>query len=491
MTIFKSFFKRKSSGDTSPVRTFVRCEIEKPSFPTYNVQEASMYRHRRQVGVNLGSIFILDKKYSPASLRSCVVNGTWESELDFLRSCMTLDQAKEALEDHWSTFVTEKDFQYLASIGINSVRIPIGYWIVDIPNHGPFKKYKDVYKTAWHWFLLMIQLAAKYKMGVLVDLHGAPGGQNPLSHSGTSSHRVQFYKQANQEHTLKVLEKLTKTLAPINNVIGLSVLNEPMDDVLLPNFYLSAYQLIRQVSDIMLPIYISDVGHERKYIDLIHQNQMKFVILDTHFPFRPLLEKNKKRTSHQVESKEKHKLLKKHYSQMHGNLIIGEWSAIPTHDDDGSQENFSEIQLEIYTETSGGHYFWNYRTSDDADGWSFLYCHKNRILPSLFKQGKMTEKCIERSYGLAKSRYDTSIQLAYQHHCKLHPNYDVHEYTLGFSEGYEVALNYLQHYQSRVGFKHQLAHAYANQLGKSIDYEQAFIRALFIVDQFISQVICT
>jgi aryl-phospho-beta-D-glucosidase BglC (GH1 family) len=40
---------------------------------------------------------------------------------------MTEEQAKEALEDHWSSFVNEPDFEYLSSISINSVRIPIGY----------------------------------------------------------------------------------------------------------------------------------------------------------------------------------------------------------------------------------------------------------------------------------------------------------------------------------------------------------------------------
>ncbi|KAG2198438.1 hypothetical protein INT47_009015 [Mucor saturninus] len=444
-----------------------------------------MYRHRRQVGVNLGSIFILDKKFSPASLRSCVVNGTWESELDFLRACMTLEQAEEALEDHWSTFVTEKDFQYLSSIGINSVRIPIGYWIVDI-EHGPFKKYREVYKSAWRWFLHMIHLAAQYKMGVLVDLHGAPGGQNPLSHSGTSSHRVQFYKGDNQEHTLKVLQKLTTALAPINNVIGLSLLNEPMDDALLPNFYLSAYHLVRQASEIMLPIYISDVGHRRKYMDVIQQNHMKFVILDTHFPLTRNV--NTKERAHQTEEQE----LKKDYVQMHGNLIIGEWSAIPQ-EGYRRQEAFSETQLAIYTQSSAGHYFWNYRTSDDADGWSFLYCHKNRILPAVFKGGKMTTACVEGAYLLAKSRYEMYRKSAHQHYSSIRPKgheYDVDGYTCGFREGYGVALNYLREYQSRVGFKHQLAHGYAKN-GKSIEYEQAFIRALFIVDQLIAEFICT
>lgn len=488
--IFKSLFKRTFSSSSNQSDTsytgFVRSEIGKPSFVPYSANEASMYRHRRQVGVNLGSIFILDKKFSPPSLRSCVVNGSWESELDFLEACMTLEQAKEALEDHWSTFVTEKDFEYLASIGINSVRIPIGYWIVDIFNNCPFKKYRYVYKTAWNWFLHMVSIAAKYKIGVLVDLHGAPGGQNTLSHCGTSSHRVQFFKNSNQEQTLKILKKLTVELAPINNVIGLSVLNEPIDNASLPNFYLSAYQTIRQASDIMLPIYISDVYNTRKYIELIKQNGMKFVVVDTHFPFDTIQQKNKRR-SHKVEAKEQKLSLKKSYAQIHGNLIVGEWSAIKNKETLTSTKqghDFSESQLEIYTETSSGHYFWNYRTSDDGDCWSFIYCHKMGILPSQYLTGLIPMTCVIEVSQLAKSRFDKYLNMACDHHNKT-ARHDVKDYKLGFSEGYQVGLMYLESYQSRVGFKQQLAHEYA--LCKSIDYEQAFIRALFTVDHLIAE----
>lgn len=104
-----------------------------------------MYWHRRQIEVNLGLIFILDKQLAPPSLSSLVVRDDWESELDFLEARMTEEQAKEALEDHWSFFVNERDFEYLSSISINSVRIPIGYWIVGILTSGPFKRYEYVY----------------------------------------------------------------------------------------------------------------------------------------------------------------------------------------------------------------------------------------------------------------------------------------------------------------------------------------------------------
>jgi glucan 1,3-beta-glucosidase len=33
--------------------------------------------------------------------------------------------AREILEKHWDGFITEQDFEYIASRGINTVRIPV------------------------------------------------------------------------------------------------------------------------------------------------------------------------------------------------------------------------------------------------------------------------------------------------------------------------------------------------------------------------------
>ncbi|KAL7316628.1 Glucan 1,3-beta-glucosidase 3, variant 2 [Mucor circinelloides] len=396
MVNFKSILKRVGSA-TSLSSYGSNCSSESstksslcslnqedlPTFAPYNQQEADMYRHRRQIGVNFGSIFILDKQLAPPSLLSCVVRDDWESELDFLEACMTEEQAKEALEDHWSSVISEKDFEYLSSVGINSVRVPIGYWIVGIFVNGPFKKYESVYQSAWKWFLRMISMAAKYNMGVLVDLHGAPGGQNIQPHSGTSTHKAQFFKNSNQEFTLIILRKLAIQLAPINNVIGLDILNEPLDETAsLQNFYLSAYKTIRQATPgILLPIYMSDAFNSTRYAEFIKHHSLKFVVLDIHYPFnatkRPSVVANRRSSlvafnqlSHSsAEAKRhlSHTHLKKISHQLHGNLIVGEWSSSLEHVQDVKKiRDFTQFQLDIYDDIGAGHYFWNYRTTDDV-----------------------------------------------------------------------------------------------------------------------------
>jgi aryl-phospho-beta-D-glucosidase BglC (GH1 family) len=37
-------------------------------------------------------------------------------------------------QDHWSTYIVEDDFAFMAANGLNAVRIPVGWWIANDPN---------------------------------------------------------------------------------------------------------------------------------------------------------------------------------------------------------------------------------------------------------------------------------------------------------------------------------------------------------------------
>lgn len=37
------------------------------------------------------------------------------------------------LQEHWETFIVEEDFKFIASNGLNAVRIPVGWWIASDP----------------------------------------------------------------------------------------------------------------------------------------------------------------------------------------------------------------------------------------------------------------------------------------------------------------------------------------------------------------------
>ena len=116
------------------------------------------------------------------SLFTCAA-GRKISELDIASGWGSIASARALLERHWDTFITADDFKYLASIGINTVRLPIGYWNLGplYCRNTPFEAVSDVYQNSWPRIVRTINMAADVGIGVLVDLHGAAGSQNGTS----------------------------------------------------------------------------------------------------------------------------------------------------------------------------------------------------------------------------------------------------------------------------------------------------------------------
>jgi aryl-phospho-beta-D-glucosidase BglC (GH1 family) len=123
-------------------------------------------------GVNLGSLFVMEP-WMAGNEWNTMGCGSTQSEFD----CMIkLGQAagNKVFQAHWARWITESDFAEMASYGINTVRIPVGYWI-----------YEDiVYRDSEHfpqggfpYLQKVCNWAANYGFYVIIDLHGAPFAQ--------------------------------------------------------------------------------------------------------------------------------------------------------------------------------------------------------------------------------------------------------------------------------------------------------------------------
>lgn len=56
------------------------------------------------------------------------------------------------MEEHYRTFITERDFMEVAAAGFNYVRIPIGYWAIEKGEGEPFLE-----GVSWTYFLKAIE----------------------------------------------------------------------------------------------------------------------------------------------------------------------------------------------------------------------------------------------------------------------------------------------------------------------------------------------
>jgi len=79
------------------------------------------------------------------------------------------------LDEWYDTFVTKEKLQDLVAMGITSVRLPLGYWNVDASVDPSAPGYHT--GTPFKQIDQLIDWAEELGLSVILDLHGAVGGQ--------------------------------------------------------------------------------------------------------------------------------------------------------------------------------------------------------------------------------------------------------------------------------------------------------------------------
>ena len=82
-----------------------------------------------------------------------------------------VDNSTQAVLEFRDKFITAADFAQMASYGVNSIRIPIGHWVVM-----PAPPY--IYGRGLAYLDDAVRWAAEFQLTVVLDLHGAVGSQN-------------------------------------------------------------------------------------------------------------------------------------------------------------------------------------------------------------------------------------------------------------------------------------------------------------------------
>ncbi|KAI0319374.1 glycoside hydrolase superfamily [Amylostereum chailletii] len=390
-----------AGAESCPVEPYSTPNTFVQAFPPFDQRASTVYRYRQQQAVNLGSWFVHEQWMTP-SVFECAA-GKHLSELDIASGWGSVDNARSVLERHWDTFIDESDFQHLASIGINTVRLPIGYWSLG-PTFcagTPFAAVADVYRNAWSQVVRAINMAGSFGIGVLVDLHGAPGSQNGQQHSGISDGQTNlFTNPADQVMTMTVLTFLVQQLSQVNNVVGVQMLNEPHNDPSLADFYTRAITTLRQSSPTAssFPLYLHD-GFDLNRFSAFVAARTDFVVQDYHsyFVFTP---SDETMAAHDHMANIKGSIansLRTASAQARRNVIVGEWSCALTaeslaqeSDQAESRREFCQTQMDIYTEVAAGWSFWSYDKEGcmEDPGWCFLASAGTNLPSTFFSYGQ-------------------------------------------------------------------------------------------------------
>ncbi|KAG8718237.1 Glucan 1,3-beta-glucosidase 3 [Ceratobasidium sp. 394] len=385
-----------TQGTSCKVEDYDAPNIRPPEFPPYDEKKARIYRYRKQLSVNLGSWFVQENWMKP-SLVKCA-NGAKSAELDIASGWDNPASARSVLERHWDTWITEDDFAWLEKTGVNTVRLPIGYWSLGSQycQGTPFEEVASVYERSWPRVLRAIDWAGKHNIGVLVDLHGAVGSQNGQSHSGTSDGQMTLFDDnENMKKTTDVLVYLTKQLVPISNVVGIQILNEPRNVASLPDFYGRTIDKLRKLSPdaAKFPFYIHDGFNLERFAKFVG-GRKDFVVQDHHsyFVFTPS-DASTSAEDHisNVNAGIKSALASASERARH-NLVIDEWSCALTSQSLSSEEkplaarkSFCTSQANVYLRETAGWSFWSYKTEncESEDGWCFRKAVGRSLPPKL------------------------------------------------------------------------------------------------------------
>lgn len=319
--------------------------------------------HQKLHGVNLGGWLLLEKWMTPK-----LFSGTGAiDEYTF----MTTPDAALKIKQHRDAFITEEDFAWLQTHGINAVRIPIGYWILG--GHAPYVA--AIERLDW-----AMDMAAKYNLQVVIDLHGLQGSQNGRDHSGQVGQAQWFSRKDYQNQTIATLVSIAGRYRNHANLWGIQVINEPRLGLLqltLRGFYRRVYAEMTKVMRPGTHFIFSDAYSPRLLSGAVRAKQGFPVVMDVHLYHMTTLFSQFLSLDWFMNKTARRKRLLARLGRRQ-QIIIGEWSGvlrhelsrhIPTNRVDEVFSNYVKLQLNTFSVTAGW-FYWNYKTQE-AGQWNF------------------------------------------------------------------------------------------------------------------------
>lgn len=150
------------------------------------------------------------------------------------------DKAHEVLEKYADNRWDDKDFENVKKMGGNTIRLPINY--INITNYDKKMEINDdkeidptqlqIRQEGIDTIKRFVQKAKDHGLYVILDMHGAPNGQNGDAHStykrGEKSHG-KFWDNEDAKGKMKeIWDRLSKEFKDEDAVAGYDILNEPM-----------------------------------------------------------------------------------------------------------------------------------------------------------------------------------------------------------------------------------------------------------------------
>jgi glucan 1,3-beta-glucosidase len=168
-------------------------------------------------GVNLGTWLAVEPTFTGLAFRD--EKSLWAD----LERRFGADKAREIREAYRTAWVTAEDFRRVHDLGLNHVRVPFWYGLLEDDAHPG--KYLD---DGWRWLDRVVEWSEKAGLYCVLDLHGAPGGQSKEAHTGERERNAFWSDPALQKRTAALWAAVARRYKGRAAVAAFDLLNEPM-----------------------------------------------------------------------------------------------------------------------------------------------------------------------------------------------------------------------------------------------------------------------
>ena len=183
-------------------------------------------------GVNLGSWLLME---------GYILGGRNIPESIFRQNFKKTNGSRELFEFtrlFRENFINEDDFKNISQTGANCVRLPFNYRILTKYPPDGIKYLKNAFS-----------MAHKYHLGVILDLHAAPGAQNCDWHSDSTGKAMFWEKEKFRKETLNIWEELASEFKDEPALAGFISSTSPSQNKpinILAQFYKEAVKRIKR-----------------------------------------------------------------------------------------------------------------------------------------------------------------------------------------------------------------------------------------------------
>ena len=158
-------------------------------------------------------------------------------------------------EERYNTFITEQDFKNIKGWGLDHIRLPIDYNLIEDEDGTPKQSGFDRIATAAQW-------CKNNHLNLILDLHKTAG----FSFDAGEKESGFFDSPAYQERFYKLWEELTRRYAGYRDRVAFELLNEVVEETDCEKWNQIAAQCIQRIRAISKDVYILIGGYRNNSV---------------------------------------------------------------------------------------------------------------------------------------------------------------------------------------------------------------------------------